>query len=71
MPTRLLIPKFKRITSVGKTPSTKWTDNDSIYKRLPDFYKQWQIEFRNRMPQAVHYIEKQKKFHVDHVTGEM
>jgi hypothetical protein len=71
MPIRLLIPKFERITSVGKIPSKKWSDHDSIYKRLPEFYKRRHLEFRNHMPQAVHYIEKEKKFKVNHNTGEV
>jgi hypothetical protein len=66
---RLLLPKFQRISALGRYETKKWTDKTSIYNRLPEFYKQQQIDFLNRTPQPVHFIPHEMKYEVEHETG--
>lgn len=70
MVVRPLIPKFQRFKAVGRYSIKKWTDEDSIYKRLPEFYKKQQIDFLNKIPEPVHYVPDKRKYIVDHETGE-
>ena len=66
---RLLLPKFQNIRAVGRYDTKKWTDPNSIYSRLPEFYKKQHIEFLNKIPEPVHYIPSKEKYIVDHETG--
>lgn len=65
---KLLIPKFERIKSLGKH-LPKWTDSNSIYYRLPEHYKKRQIDFLNTLPKPVHYKPTEKLYEVDHENG--
>lgn len=66
---RPLLPKFQRISAVGRYETAKWTDENSIYYRLPEHYKRRHQEFLNRIPEPVHYIQNPDKYEVDHETG--
>lgn len=50
---KLLIPKFEKIRSVSRQ-IPKWSDPNSIYFRLPDYYKAKQKEFLNSFPKPIH-----------------
>ncbi len=65
---KLLIPKLERIRALGKQ-IPKWTQETSIYFRLPEHYKNRQREFLNTVPKPVHYKLPETKFLVDHEHG--
>lgn len=65
---RILLPKFERVKSIGKQ-IPKWTNQDSIYNRLPEHYKQRHRDFLNTLPKPVHYKPSEKSYEVDHEHG--
>ena len=65
---KILLPKFERITSIGRQ-LPKWTDPNSIYNRLPEHYKKRHREFFNTEPKPVHYKPSESKYEVDHDHG--
>lgn len=70
MPIRILLPKITRITSPSKINGRIWKEEASIYRRLPATWKESYIEFLKRIPKPVHYIADERKYIVDHETGE-
>jgi hypothetical protein len=50
---KLLIPKFEKMRSVNRQ-IPKWTNQNSIYYRLPEYFKEKQREFLNTVPKPVH-----------------
>lgn len=69
MSANILIPKTLRITSPAKRIPRQWSEEGSIYKRLPEFYKKSYLEFISHQPKPVHFIPQTQKYKVDHFTG--
>lgn len=65
---KILLPKFERIKSIGKQ-IPKWTDPNGIYFRLPEHYKIRQREFLNTLPKPVHYKTFEKNIEIDPETN--
>lgn len=65
---KILIPKLERIKALGKQ-IPKWTDETSIYFKLPEHYKARQRDFLNTLPKPVHYKLPKTKYQVDHEHG--
>jgi hypothetical protein len=65
---KILLPKFERIKSIGKQ-IPKWTNPNSIYYRLPEHYKARHQDFLNTLPKPVHYKPAEKPIEIDHDTN--
>jgi hypothetical protein len=69
MSARILLPKTVRVTSQAKRAPRIWSEEGSIYKRLPDFYIKSYLETRARQTQHVHIIPESKKYQVHLLSG--
>lgn len=61
---KLLIPKFEKIRGISRQ-IPKWSDPNSIYFRLPEYYKAKQREFLNSIPKPIHQKSRETNYIVD------